>query len=198
MTSTRRAGALLAAFCGVALGGCNHGEAEAPLPVAVVAQASIPPLDVVVASRIEEPAIDDVPTPPQQAAVPPAPEASAPPPPAPAPVIQPAQPPRPAPEPARIEKPSVATYEPPFPDRVDLFVAPKREGGAAATPGTTDTAVELMGFVRVADLKAVVSINGEVAPMGVGESRFGVEIISISPPNIVLQRGRQRWQATLD
>jgi hypothetical protein len=183
--------------------GCSEQNADALQPVALVAQTSIPPLEVVVAERDEpeeEPAREappPVPEPPETVESPPAMPA---PPVTPAPAAAPAhsRPVQPTPEPKRIEKPAAARYEPPFPDRVDLFVAPKREGGAAATPGTTDTAVELLGFVRLADLKAILSINGEVAPMKVGESRHGVEIISITPPNIVLQRGRQRWQASLE
>lgn len=91
-----------------------------------------------------------------------------------------------------------APYEPPFPNRTDLFVAPKRAGGAAAGPASGDNAVLLMGFVRVDQAKAVLSINGEIAPMAAGESRYGVDVISIAPPNVVLQRGRQRWQTTLE
>ena len=56
----------------------------------------------------------------------------------------------------------------------------------------------LLGFIRVDQPKAVLSINGEVLPLAAGESRYGVDVISINVPNVVLQRGRQRWQATLE
>jgi hypothetical protein len=93
----------------------------------------------------------------------------------------------------------IVDYAAPFPDRIDLFVPPKREGGAAsAAQGANDSAVELMGFVRVDRQRALLSINGEIASMAEGDSQFGVEVISVRPPNVVLQRGRQRWQATLD
>jgi hypothetical protein len=88
-------------------------------------------------------------------------------------------------------------YKPPFPDRVDLFVAPKRQGGGPAQ-ANGDNAVELMGFVRVDRQRAVLSINGEITPLAEGESQFGIEVISVRPPMVVLQRGRQRWQATLE
>jgi hypothetical protein len=93
---------------------------------------------------------------------------------------------------------SLATdYQPPFPDRVHLFLAPKREGRSAAS--NRDEAVELLGFVNVNDdRRAVLSINGTVYPVAEGESQFGVEVISIQPPAVVLQRGRQRWQASLE
>ncbi|HYO24189.1 MAG TPA: hypothetical protein VEQ85_04500 [Lacipirellulaceae bacterium] len=88
-------------------------------------------------------------------------------------------------------------FEPPFPDRVDLFVAPKRQGGAAA-PGVTEGEVNLMGFVRVDRQRAILSINGEIASLCEGDALHGIEVISVHPPNVVLQRGRQRWQATLE
>lgn len=87
-------------------------------------------------------------------------------------------------------------FKAPFPDRVDLFVAPKRQGGPAQSSG--DNAVELMGFVRVDRQRAVLAINGEIMPLAEGENHFGVEVISVRPPMVVLQRGRQRWQATLE
>jgi hypothetical protein len=92
---------------------------------------------------------------------------------------------------------TVAEFEEPFPDRIELFVAPKRQG-AAAVQGSSDNAVELLGFVRVDRPRAVLEINGEISPMAEGDSHFGIEVISVHPPNVVLQRGRQRWQATLE
>lgn len=92
-----------------------------------------------------------------------------------------------------------AAYEPPFPDRVDLFVAPKRQGrGTSKSPGGFENAVELLGFVNVDEQRAVLSIDGFVAPLAVGSQEAGIEVISIQPPAVVLQRGRQRWQATLE
>lgn len=88
------------------------------------------------------------------------------------------------------------SYTPPFPNRVDLFVAPKRQGGVAHD--STERAVELMGFVRVDKPRAILSINGQVSPVSEGESVDGIEVISVTPPSVLLQRGRQRWQATIE
>ena len=91
----------------------------------------------------------------------------------------------------------VEDYQPPFPDRVNLFLAPEREGKSTAS--NQEEAVELLGFVNVRNnRKAVLSINGIVYPVAEGDSQFGVEVISIQPPGVVLQRGRQRWQASLE
>jgi hypothetical protein len=88
-------------------------------------------------------------------------------------------------------------YSPPFPDRVDLFVAPKRQGGGRSQD-SSERAVELMGFIRVDRARAILSINGQVSPIAEGESVDGIEVISVQPPSVLLQRGRQRWQATIE
>lgn len=97
-----------------------------------------------------------------------------------------------------VAKPALADYKAPFPDRVELFVAPKRQGGARSPGDENQDAVELLGFINVDRSKVVLSINGQVTPAAEGETQLGVEIISIQPPTVVLQRGRQRWSATLE
>jgi hypothetical protein len=95
--------------------------------------------------------------------------------------------------------PSLAdSYQPPFPDRVELFVPPKRQAGGPAPEGAGNVGVELKGFVRVDRPRVVLTIDGQVASLAEGESQFGVEVISIQAPKVVLQRGRQRWQASLE
>jgi hypothetical protein len=94
-------------------------------------------------------------------------------------------------------KPAVAEYQAPFPDRVDLFVPPKRQGGVRVE-GDAGDSVDLLGFIRLDRQQAVLSINGQVTRIAEGASQDGVEVISIHPPNVVLQRGRQRWQDSLD
>ncbi|HMO83867.1 MAG TPA: hypothetical protein PKC18_02995 [Lacipirellulaceae bacterium] len=92
--------------------------------------------------------------------------------------------------------PPSPAYQPPFPDRVELFVPPKRQGGLQPT-ATADAEVTLLGFVSVDRPRAILSIHGEVNPLGEGDRHSGIEVISVRPPHVVLQRGRQRWQATL-
>jgi hypothetical protein len=181
---------LLGGLAVAAVAGCAPSEPESTPEPTIVASAQIPPLEVRVATvtpkraevkPTERVAAKPKPTPPAEET--PAAEALA--------------TETPAIEVPEAEAPPVA-YEPPFPHRTDLFVPPKRAGGAASGQNTGDNAVLLLGFVRVDQPKAVLSINGEIAPMAVGESRFGVDVISIAPPNVVLQRGRQRWQTTLE
>lgn len=169
----------------LALAGCGDAAADLPLaPPTIAAVTQIPPLEIPVLHEAPAPVEDSTPVdvpPPIETASPPQVEPA---------VVEPDPPTQPASHPE--------TYEPPFPDRTDLFVPPKRVGGAPTDHGPAEASVELLGFVRVDQLKAVLSINGEVAPMAAGESRSGVDVISINPPNVLLQRGRQRWQATLE
>lgn len=110
---------------------------------------------------------------------------------------KPAAAPTPAPA-ASEQKPAVAEYQPPFPDRVDLFVPPKRQGPARVKEGETEDHVELLGFVRVDRPEVVLSVNGQIAAIPEGDTEMGVEVISIQEPKVVLQRGRQRWQASIE
>ncbi|MEQ8835553.1 MAG: hypothetical protein RID07_01970, partial [Lacipirellulaceae bacterium] len=47
-------------------------------------------------------------------------------------------------QPAKVEK--KADYAPPFPDRVEMFAAPRRNGALKNNNGEQGEAVELMGF----------------------------------------------------
>ena len=96
------------------------------------------------------------------------------------------------------EEPELAiSYEPPFPARVDLFVPPKRERSVAKNKQKEGN-VELLGFANVDGRQSVLSIiDGSVYTLCEGETCSGVEVISIKPPAVVMQRGRQIWQASL-
>ena len=100
-------------------------------------------------------------------------------------------------EPAAL--PEQVAFEPPFPDRMDLFQAPKRDGrrGAKST-GQSETSVELLGFVDVNGPRVALAIGGLVTTIAEGDQQYGIEVISIQPPAVVLQRGRQRWQASFE
>lgn len=101
------------------------------------------------------------------------------------------------------EKPVVAEakpadFEPPYPNRENLFLAPKRSSTHGKTPGSLEQSVELLGFANVKKQQVILSINGVVVPISEGEQQSGIEVISIQPPAVVLQRNRERWQATLE
>ncbi|MEM9185559.1 MAG: hypothetical protein AAGB00_03595 [Planctomycetota bacterium] len=98
---------------------------------------------------------------------------------------------------AKPPGPRVARYRPPFPQRTNLF-APKQRARAVRT-GDRETggAVELKGFADVGEPKAILAIDGRLIPVSAGDVQFGVQVISIQPPEVLLQRGRSRWTATL-
>jgi hypothetical protein len=89
-------------------------------------------------------------------------------------------------------------FSPPFPQRQDLFQPPKRVATTQQRGESSEELVELKGFVNVGEPRVVLSIDGVVAPLPVGAEKYGVQVISIDPPSVVLQRGRNRWTASLD
>jgi hypothetical protein len=93
---------------------------------------------------------------------------------------------------------AAAAFTPPFPDRLELFEAPKRAQSTVRRDDEHGETVELKGFINVDQPRVVLSIDGVVSPVPEGGERYGVRVISIQPPSVVLQRGRNRWTATLE
>lgn len=100
-------------------------------------------------------------------------------------------------EEAASQPPSTAAYEPPFPERLELFAPPKRVASEGPAGNTVEESVTLLGFIHVDRERAILDFNGQSLPVAEGETHFGVEIVSIRPPSVVLQRGRERWQSSL-
>lgn len=105
----------------------------------------------------------------------------------------------PAPGPAS-SKPSapIAEFKPPFPERTDMFEAPKRDTSTTRRDDEHGQTVELKGFVNVDTPRVVLSIDGVITAIPEGGESYGVQVISIQPPTVMLQRGRNRWPATLE
>jgi len=91
----------------------------------------------------------------------------------------------------------VAEFTPPFPQRQELFEPPQRQSTARRDDSHGET-VELKGFIDVDQPRVVLSIDGVIASVPEGGEKYGVQVISIEPPTVVLQRGRNRWPATLE
>lgn len=106
--------------------------------------------------------------------------------------------PRAEPDPPVTSETAEEPFEPPYPNRENLFLAPKRTSTHAQTSGSTNQTIDLLGFANVDRPKVILSINGQVVPISEGEQQAGIEVISIQPPAVVLQRDRERWQATLE
>ncbi len=89
-------------------------------------------------------------------------------------------------------------FTPPFPDRTDPFEPPKRAEGLVRRGDNPGETVELKGFVNVDGPRVVLAIDGIISPLPVGGEKYGVRVIAIQPPSVVLQRGRSRWTASLE
>lgn len=94
-------------------------------------------------------------------------------------------------------KPEPRRYRAPFPRRTDLFTPVQRKRVAKRSDQQSGESVVLKGFANVDQPKAVLAIDGRITSVGIGVERFGVQVISIEPPEVVLQRGRSRWTAKL-
>jgi hypothetical protein len=92
----------------------------------------------------------------------------------------------------------VAAFNPPFPDRQEMFDAPAREQNSIRRQDEAGQSVELKGFINVGQPRAVLSIDGVIASVPEGGEKYGVMVRTIEPPKVVLERGRDRWTATLD
>ena len=103
-----------------------------------------------------------------------------------------------APEQATAAVETEVAYEPPFPNREDLFSPPKHMNNVARATGERSAeSVVLMGFANLDRPRAVLAIDGIVTPLAHDEEANGVKVIAISPPEAVLQRGRSRWTASI-
>jgi hypothetical protein len=99
---------------------------------------------------------------------------------------------------ARADSVAMKEFTPPFPERQELFEPPKRAQSTVRRDDESGDTVELKGFINVSGPKVVLSIDGVIAPIAEGGEKYGVQVISIDPPSVVLQRGRSRWTATLE
>lgn len=92
-----------------------------------------------------------------------------------------------------------AEYTPPFPDRIDMFAAPRRNRALKKNNGEQGEAIELMGFSTLDKPRALLLLNGEVSTLAEGDKVGELEVVSIQPPTkVVLQQGRQRTQLSLE
>jgi hypothetical protein len=106
---------------------------------------------------------------------------------------------RPKAEPIVKMRPQSVSYQPPFPERVELFVPPVRAAGVVdSDTGAAEDQVVLNGFVNVDQPRAVLVIDGQLATLAVGTQQFGVEVLSISPPSVRLKRGDFEWTDSID
>jgi hypothetical protein len=108
---------------------------------------------------------------------------------------------QPANTPDVAESPKANTavaFTPPFPQRTELFEPPQRASNAARRDHESGATVELKGFIEVDEPLVVLSIDGVISSVPEGGEKYGVQVISIEPPTVVLKRGGRPWSATLE
>ena len=100
-------------------------------------------------------------------------------------------------------------FVPPFPERIDLFSPPKvvipvvTKDAEPAEEQTEDVApqtppaLRLLGFVEVEGLKALLTVEGELQVVTIGDSVSGVEIIAVEAPIVTLKHGDNQFQLNL-
>jgi hypothetical protein len=90
-------------------------------------------------------------------------------------------------------------FDLPYPDRSQLFQSPKVRRSAVAKRGTQENSqrVRLKGFVNLDGIRAILVVNGETTSLAAGDKSQGIEVISIKPPRVTLQRGRVRWTESI-
>jgi hypothetical protein len=121
-----------------------------------------------------------------------------------APAADAASPPTPPPAPAaEAASPSPvveiqAAFTPPFPNRFELFEPPKRAQGTVRKDEDSGATVELKGFINVSGPRVLLSIDNVIASVAEGEEKYGVKVLSIDAPSVVLQRGRNRSTLKLE
>lgn len=91
-----------------------------------------------------------------------------------------------------------AAYNPPFPERVELFEPSKRAENSVRRGDDHGESVELKGFINVDQPQVVLSIDGVVSPVPEGGEKYGVQVIRIQPPSVDLRRNGRNWRATLE
>jgi len=96
------------------------------------------------------------------------------------------------------KQPVAANFDPPFPQRTELFEPPRGGQGMVRRDDEHGETIELKGFVDVDGPQVVLAIDGVISPIPEGGEKYGVQVISIHPPSVVLQRGRSRWTASLE
>ena len=90
-----------------------------------------------------------------------------------------------------------AQFEPPFPDRQELFLPPGPQEPVKPQAVRKDSSIQVKGFANADGMHALLMIDGRLTAMRVGESRGGVEVLSVKPPRVMLRQDGQSWTESL-
>ncbi len=96
------------------------------------------------------------------------------------------------------EQPIEAAFEPPYPHRTNPFQQPNVEQIArSGLLESTGGVIQLKGFSNNGQSRVLLAMDDRLAPLAEGDEWFGVKIIEINPPRVILQRGRIRWTESI-
>lgn len=90
-----------------------------------------------------------------------------------------------------------AEFEPPYPQRQELFQPPRADESVATQTQPREAEVELKGFAHAGELKALLTIDGQLIAVPVGQVVGDLELISIAPPAVTLRRAGRSWVESL-
>jgi|SRR6478672_6244319 len=100
----------------------------------------------------------------------------------------------------KVTSARAAEFKSPFPERPEreLFEPPKQARSNIKRDDEHGQTVELKGFINVGQPSVVLKIDNAIAIIPEGGEKYGVRVRSIQPPTVILERGRNRWPATLE
>src|SRR5690606_26705442 len=83
--------------------------------------------------------------------------------------------------------------------KINPFKPPTLDQATAPQPQQRgdDTAIRLVGFVDRGELKALLSIDGQLQTLAVGDVYNNVSVVAIQPPAVTLKHGKREWETTL-
>jgi hypothetical protein len=104
----------------------------------------------------------------------------------PAPPVVPTEEEAPAEEPAE-------PFQPPYPERTELFIPPDLTNVVRAPSTTAGPSIAVRGFMNLDGRHVLLEIDGAVHVLGEGKQQGGVQVVSIAPPRVTLERRGERW-----
>jgi hypothetical protein len=99
-------------------------------------------------------------------------------------------------KPATSEKPA-EVFQPPYPDRTELFIPPDLNHLTAAPSSMAGPSVAVRGFMNLDGQHVVLEIDGAVYVLEEGKKQGGVQVVSIEPPRVTLERRGERWSVQM-
>ena len=93
-----------------------------------------------------------------------------------------------------------AAFEPPFPERTNLFARPNAQKAAGLVRKRQEVRggdLLLKGFVNVGRPKAMLQMDGKLWIAGEGETRDDVSIVSVAPPKVSVARSGNNIELSL-